>query len=159
MRVYLAGTIIGKKMKECLEWRMKIRQHYSMMGWNIAWLDPLNSSHEIGSISSDGLKSSIPSQGIFDRDFLSIQNSDIIVANLDSFGESRPPVGTISEIALAWHMMKPIIVISREEHYVEHPFIKKFASLFCDTVDDLIAKKYINYYFKGIHSAVYVPNE
>lgn len=158
MKIYLAGFISGKKIKECTDWRLKIRNHYNSMGWDIKWLDPLNGK-EIGTITPDGLKSSVPWRGIVDRDFMSVSNADIIVANLSSFGEERPPIGTLSELSWAWMMKKPIILISGDFKYSEHPFIKEFCSWILPDVDTLLKEKVINYFYKGINSAVYTEED
>lgn len=155
MVIYLAGMIIGDKIKECLEWRLHIRKHYLLKGWNLVFLDPLNTKVEYKTITADGLKSEIPAKSLFARDYMGIKNADIVIANLDEFNQKRPPVGTLSEIALAWTMNKPVIVISDKEHYVEHPFIKEFASQIVSSVDELLKQKIIDYYFGGINNAVY----
>ena len=158
MKIYLAGFISGKKIVECTDWRLKIRNYYNQMGWDITWLDPLNGK-EIGTINSDGLKSAVPWRGIVDRDFMSVSNADMIVANLSSFGEERPPIGTLSELAWAWTMKKPIVLVSGDFKYFEHPFIKEFCSWIVPDVDTLLKLKIINYFFKGINSAVYTEEE
>lgn len=157
MRCYLAGFINGNKLKECIEWRVRIREHYNNYKgerYPIEWLDPLNSG-ELDHIDAQGLKSNIPRNAIVQKDLLSIENSDIIIANLDTFGELRPPIGTICEVAIAWHLRKPIILITNNDNYKEHPFLSYFASMVVKDVDELLSQKYVNLFFKAINSAIY----
>ena len=157
MKVYLAGYIAGNKLKECIEWRVKIRDHYNNYKgekYPISWLDPLNSG-ELDHIDAQGLKSNIPRNAIVQKDLLSIENSDIVIANLDTFGEERPPIGTICEVALAWHLRKPIILITDKQSYYDHPFLSYFASMIVKDVDELLSQKYVNLFYKAINSAIY----
>ncbi len=157
MRVYLAGYICGTKLKECIEWRKRIRDYYESykgVRYPIDWLDPLNSG-ELDNIDDKGLKSNLPRNAIVQKDLLSIENADILIANLDTFGEERPPIGTICEIAIAWYMRKPIILITNQENYIEHPFLSYFASMVVKDVDELLSQKYVNLFYKSIVSARY----
>jgi len=157
MKVYLAGYISGKMLKECTEWRIKIREHYAKMDWNICWLDPLNGK-EFATITADGMKSAVPGSALTDRDWMSVSNADLIVANMDTFGEVRPPIGTLCELAWAWTMRKPIIMITKETWYKEHPFMQEFVSWYVPDVETLIKEKLINYFYKGLNTAVYTED-
>ena len=158
MKIYLAGFIHGAKIEQCIAWRKRIREHYD--NWKgkerypVCWLDPLNGK-DLASITKDGLHSSCPPQAIVHRDYSSVMQADLIVANMDMFGENRVPIGTISELAWAWDHRKPIILIANEKQFIEHPFLKYFASWIVKDVDELLSKKVINYMYKGFHSALY----
>jgi nucleoside 2-deoxyribosyltransferase len=101
------------------------------------------------------LKSNIPGNAIVHRDYKCVKSADLLVVNMDTFGEQRPLTGTIYELAWAWVDHKPVIIITDEEKYSEHPFIKDTASIIVSSVDELIEKKYINYFYKGLSSALY----
>ena len=156
MKIYLAGYISGKVIKECVDWRKKIANHYSNAKWHgkITFLDPLNGK-DLTSITEDGLHSSCPSHAIVHRDYSSVVGADLIIANMSTFGEKRPPIGTICELAWAWDHHKPIILISQEKQFIEHPFLKYFASWIVKDVNDLLSKKVVNYIYKGFANAVY----
>jgi len=153
-KIYLAGYITGSVLDQCIAWRKKLREYYVMKDWNITWLDPLN-GHYIESITDDGLACKIDGQNLIHRDYQSVIQSDLVVANLDTFGATRPLTGTICELAWAWEHHKPIIIISTDPYYTNHPFIKYFASSYVTSVEELIEKKLINYFFKGQNQAVY----
>jgi len=154
-KIYLAGYINNNKLKECAEWRDKIRTHYE--NWKgkerypIDWLDPLNG--EFGYITKEGLQCALPGKALVDRDYNSVKIADLIIANMDTFGAQRPLTGTIFELAWAWLMHKPVIVITNDDNYKFHPFITDTASIVVPSVKELLENKYINYFFKGKVSA------
>jgi nucleoside 2-deoxyribosyltransferase len=154
MRIYLAGYINGNLIKQCAEWRIKIREHYARKGWDIVWLDPLNGK-EFAEITEDGLKSNVPAEAIFDRDLMSVKEADLLIVNMNTFGATRPPLGTICELAWAGYLNKPIIFISKDVNYIEHPFVKRMVSWIVPDIDTLLKEKIINYFYKGINTAVY----
>lgn len=160
MRIYLAGYITGgENLSKCIEWRRKIRNHYdNWKGTNerypICWLDPLNSG-EGDEISSDGLKSKVPPHAIVHKDYKSVAIADLIVANMETFGCDRPLIGTISELAWAWDRHIPIVMVTKEKQYIDHPFTSYFASWYVKSVDELLEKKVINEFYKAWHTAQY----
>ena len=154
MKVYLAGYIQGAKIEECIAWRKQIRDYYKVRDWPITFLDPLNGK-EINTISKDGLTSHVAPNAILHRDFKSVMDCDIVVVNMDTFGEDRPLTGTICELAWAWEHHKPILMITGEPKYLRHPFLLNFSSMIFPTVEKLLEDKGINYFFKGTVNAVY----
>lgn len=155
-RIYLAGYINNEVIEECWEWRKQIALHYnSNPKWHgdISFLDPLNG--EIGNITEEGLKCAVPGKALIHRDYNSVKSANLIVANLDTFGEMRPMVGTLYELAWAWEAKKPTIVITNEDKYKFHPFIVDTASIIVASVNEMLEKKMIDYFFKGLNSAIY----
>jgi nucleoside 2-deoxyribosyltransferase len=90
MKVYLAGRISGDHIEKCLVWRKQIVNHYNDYNgkgqYPISFLCPLNSGED-KTLDKLGLKSHIPSNLIYDKDLLSIQHSDVIIANMEDFFE------------------------------------------------------------------------
>lgn len=90
MVCYLAGRICGEHIKKCLKWRQDIINHYKNYKnrgvYPISFLDPLNSK-EGESIDRKGLTSNIPPNFIYDKDLLSVEKADILVANMEDFFE------------------------------------------------------------------------
>ncbi len=153
-RVYLAGHMSKSELEKTIVWRKEIRSYYVNKDWDIVWLDPYNGKC-LESISNDGLKSSVPPHAILHRDYKCVQDADLIVANMDTFGSNRSPCGTISELAWAWQMRKPIIMITKDKNYIDHPFMSEFASWIVPDLDTLLKEKVINYFYKGKVSAKY----
>ena len=159
--VYLAGFIAGQEdiLKQCSEWRKKIVNHYEnwkdQLDYPIIFLDPLNSK-DYEKISIDGTEAEgIDPNAIIHRDYQCVLKSDIIIANLNTFGMSRVPFGTICECAWAFQQHKPIIIISDDPVYAKHPFSRYFASVIVKDVDELLDRKILNYFYKGWNSAQY----
>lgn len=154
--VYLCGYISDKKLKECINWRRQIIEHYNNWndgeGYPLIWIDPMNG--EFGKIENDGMSSSlVPGRALLIRDFNSVKTSDIIVANLNTFGGNRPMIGSIFELAWAWDRNKPIIIITKDKYFLNHPFIKETATIIVSSVEELLQKKILNYLFKGLVTA------
>lgn len=151
--VYLAGYIQHDVIDQCRAWRQKVMDYYrdwkgTGKPYPISWLDPMN-GEEGTVLDKHGFHSSVTAHAVIHRDYTSVLKADLVVANLDTFGCTRAPIGTISEIAWAWDHRKPIIVISGEPTYSEHPFISYFSSWTVKSVDELLEKKIINFFFKG----------
>lgn len=90
LHVYLAGRISGDKIDLCLKWRQDIINYfknYKGKGmYPISFLCPLNSG-EAKSVDKKGLTSSIPSNLIYDKDLLSVERADVVIANMNDFFE------------------------------------------------------------------------
>jgi nucleoside 2-deoxyribosyltransferase len=111
--------------------------------------------HAISTLTPDGLKSVIPGNALVVRDLKCVEHSDLVIANLNTWGEKRAPTGTICEVAIAGYTNKPLIVITDDYNYREHPFIVEFASIIVPTVEELLEKKFIDYFYKGKVTAKY----
>jgi len=157
MKVYLAGYINSSVMEQCVGWRKKIRQHYeSWPGgkYPVDFLDPIN-GEDFTCIKNEGLYGVMPPHAIVHKDYTAIEKSDLIVANMNTFGQTRSPAGTICELAWAWQMHKAIVLITDENSYINHPFINYFASWIVSSVEDLLEKKIINQFYKAWNPAQY----
>jgi hypothetical protein len=90
MYVYMAGRICGEHIDKCLSWRHQIidfYRNYKGKGvYPISFLDALNSK-EADSIDKKGLTSSIPPNLIYDKDILSVERADVVVAMMDDYME------------------------------------------------------------------------
>ena len=195
LHVYLAGRIAGDCIDKCLSWRHQIVNYYrdykGRGAYPIVFLDALNSK-ESDSIDAKGLTSAIPPNLIYDKDLLSVETAQVVVANMDDFFESgieeymhepsplysqvdkdwyhlaytklrnkiltrRENLGTISEVAWALYLKKPLILIvpkEREENFTKHPFMKR-ASVIVTSVDELLEKKWLQIIYKSIAGATY----
>lgn len=164
--VYVAGFMAGSKLEQCTSWRKKIRDHYKNYEWDeeiqdyvsfpCAILDPFNGK-EVGTISSDGVTSHIPPTAIRKADRMSVKKADIIIANMRTWGESRPMIGTHHEMAWAEEDKKPIILLCEKEDmslYKNHPFTCD-CDYYFETIEDVIENKIIESYYKRIHGAIY----
>jgi len=165
MRVYLAGYMAGNVIEQCLDWRLKIRDHYE--NWKgdhkypIDFLDPFNGP-ELDSLDGKGLKSDVPSNAIYTGDKMSVKACDLIVANLDTFEQERPMIGTFFELGWCTAWDKHFILIvpeSMKDTAQNHPFLKQASSIYY-SVDQFLDSKILNYFYKRINGANYkAPKE
>lgn len=88
LHVYLAGRIAGECIDKCLSWRHQIVDYYRNYkgkgAYPIVFLDALNSK-EADSIDKKGLTSAIPANMIYDKDLLSVETADVVVANMADY--------------------------------------------------------------------------
>lgn len=162
MKVYLAGYMSGSCLYDCVEWRVKVRSHYENwkgagIPYPIEFIDPFNGP-ELESIDAKGFKSSVPPQAIYDGDMLSVKECDLVVANVSTFGQNRPMIGTFCEIGWCTAMQKPFIVIAPDESAKElaqnHPFLGRASAIY-GSVDSFLESKILNYFYKRKTGANY----
>jgi nucleoside 2-deoxyribosyltransferase len=164
--IYLAGYMSGNKLQECTSWRKQIREHYKnyefdpeydqYVSFPAVFLDPFNGK-EFQTISKDGVTSHIPGTAIRKSDRMSVKKAEIIIANMKTFGESRPMIGTHHEMAWAEEDKKPIILICEEKDmtlYKNHPFTCDCDYYFTE-IKEVIDNKIIETYYKRIAGAIY----
>jgi len=150
--IYLAGYISKEKALECMEWRARIKNFYNMKPkWHgaIEFVDPMN-GESVASLGKEGLTSSFPPHAIVHRDRSSVKEADLIIANVNTFGEERAPIGTICEMAWAFLYEKPIIMITEDPRYIHHPFTSYFSSAIVKSVDELLKGELISQFYKGL---------
>ena len=80
------------------------------------------------------------SKSIILRDYNDIVQADVMLANLDLWGSTRPLTGTLMELAWAWQMKMPVVAVCHKEDTFmrHHPFIQECVSHYCETVEEAI---------------------
>jgi hypothetical protein len=158
LTIYLIGLMSGEKLKETVGWRVQVRKHYE--DWKntgkpypCRFIDPY-AGPELTSIDPKGYTSNIPASAIVDGDMLSVKSADLLIANLDTFGGSRGPIGSYYELGAGLILNKPTIIICPDTNLQRHPFVKK-ASVIVNSVEELLEQKWINYFFKRFAGADY----
>jgi len=186
LKVYLAGRISGDHIEKCLGWRKEIttyfRDYKGRGAYPIAFLDPLNSG-EADSVDQKGLTSNIPPNLIYDKDLLSVETADVIVANMEDFFEDgleqpnslmnyqdlldcadrlhdkilnrRENIGTVMEVAWALYLNKPVILIvpERRKEIFEKHPFTKRASAIVTSTEELFDKRWLQLLYKSIAGA------
>ncbi|MFB3779680.1 MAG: nucleoside 2-deoxyribosyltransferase [Bryobacteraceae bacterium] len=121
--VYLAG-LIDTARPESLEWRKRAAEALAPY-FNV--LTPMRGKDDLTYTTRDnGITSdSMSSKDIILRDHNDVIDADIILVNLDTFGSSRPLVGTLFELAWSWQGRKRVVAILTEDNYLmrNHPFV------------------------------------
>ncbi len=140
--VYLAGPILGKTYIDCrFGWRQT-----AAIGLlpGITILSPMRHegrlSEHTGPIDDNGSDKATHffagSKLIFAKDVLDIRHCDIVLANF--LGATRPSLGTVSEIGMAYVMGKTIITVMEDDNIHRHPFVLEPSALVLDNLDDAI---------------------
>lgn len=80
----------------------------------------------------------LTSRDIIFRDYWDIRQSDVLLTCLDDFGNSRPLVGTLMELAWAWEARKPVVAFAATPLMLNHPFVKESVGRYCADLDEAI---------------------
>ncbi len=136
--VYLAG-LIDTDHPESLEWRKRAAEALSPY-FNV--LTPMRGKDDLFQTSKDGgiTHAYLTSKDIILRDHNDVIASDIILANLDTFGSSRPLLGTIFELAWSWEGKKRVVAITSNSNYLmrNHPFVTETVAAYFSNLEDAV---------------------
>lgn len=151
-KVYLAGTMTADPNH--FDWRIQAEREFRK--YSIESLNPFRGK-SISSLAKDGsyqfapyskLTEDISANRIVARDFSDVTHADLLLANLIGTKDIRPSIGSISELAWAFAMHKPVVCIADEttnENYYKHPFMQTFVHQWVDSVEKGISTV-INYW-------------
>ncbi len=140
--VYLAGPILGKTYIECrFGWRQDVAMKLLP---GIQVLSPMRHeghlAEHVGEINDAMIDKAshffAGSKVIFAKDLLDIRHCDIVLANF--LGATRPSLGTVSEIGMAYVMNKTIITVMEDDNIHRHPFVLEPSALVLDNLDNAI---------------------
>ncbi|KKL99948.1 hypothetical protein LCGC14_1809300 [marine sediment metagenome] len=141
--VYLAG-FISTEHPETFEWRNRVGFTLQQVH-GFQTLSPLRGKAELTRTSTDGGISSTEHtpHDIILRDFGDIARSDLVLVNLNTYGSTRPLVGTIFELAWAWEHRKPVIAFCEADNYLmrKHPFVQESVAHYFEAEQEAV--KYI----------------
>ncbi len=140
--VYLAGPILGKTYTDCrFGWRQEVAMRLLS---GITALSPMRHeghlSEHNGPIEDEVIDHATHffagSKVIFAKDVLDIRHCDIVLANF--LGTTRPSLGTVSEIGIAFALNKTIVTVMEDDNIHRHPFVLEPSALVLDNLDDAI---------------------
>lgn len=139
--VYLAGPITGLTYKNCTDWR-----HYAIEKLRpITGLSPMRAKDylsAVGSISGTGEEYahmgplSLP-RGVITRDHFDCTRCDVLLVNF--LGAERVSIGTVAEMAWAFHKRTPIVcAMEPQGNPHEHMFTAEMIGYRVDSLDQAI---------------------
>lgn len=144
--VYLAGGIAGLSGQDATDWR-KLAVGRLWRDFQIDTRDPmrakkfLSQQRQISRDFHDYTASGVffTSRGIMTRDFNDVKQCDALLVNL--LGATVPSLGTIMELAWAYAMQKPAVVVIEESGNPHdlHPMIHEAMPFRVTTLDEGIA--------------------
>lgn len=137
--IYLAG-LISTDFTESLLWRIDAAPILESSGFNV--LSPMRGKEKLALLSKDGgiTDPRLTPKDIMLRDYNDVVESDVILMHLDSFGSTRPLLGTIVELGWAWQLKKPIVAIAAEDNILmrTHPFVREAVAHYFPTVEEAV---------------------
>ena len=140
MKVYLAGCITGLRKEEANGWRDEITQVLSHTD-GVKCISPLRCEpHVTGlyqlSYPDDpkfGTLKAIQSKNEYD-----VRNCDIIIAFLPKVHWQNVSYGTVAEIAMAYMLNKPVILVSDRPEIYGHPLIIGHVSWHVESLEEAV---------------------
>ena len=138
--IYLAGPIAGLNEQEATEWRSEVQE---LLPYGIIGISPLRCEpvKEGMTYTDEGATDPMWSdaRAINAKNWLDTESCDLVLAYLPKvMNDRRPSIGTIIEIGWAIGLRKPLIVVSDDDQYMEHPLIKHNASWRLDNLSDAV---------------------
>ena len=140
LTVYQAGPITGCSYQGCTDWRRRLREELP----EFTWLSPMRAKPHLEQCElitkeyegDNQLKRLLSGpRGINARDSWDVRTCDILYANLEA--AEIVSIGTVMEIAWAWLLCKPTIVIVNELH--DHPMLNSCTDFRCPDMEHGIA--------------------
>lgn len=137
--VYLAGPIAGCDPPEAEDWRDDM---VSALGAaHITGISPLRCEPLIGETyeaSYDDVRFGTP-KAISSKNWFDTMHCDMVLAYLPKeLNDRRPSIGTMFEIGWATGVHKPVVLVTDDEYYANHPLIKHNVSWVVDNFDDAL---------------------
>lgn len=144
--VYLSGSMF-KNHPEHENWRVYAAARLEESG--VQTLNPYRGRDVRGEITKVGSYHYTESNAVVKnklanllvgRDIKDVMDCDLLLVNLQHTVGERPSIGTLSELAWAHMLNKPVICIvdaeTTEDDYYEHPFMHAFVDQWVATVDE-----------------------
>jgi len=151
-KIYLAGPIEGCSFEECTGWR---EEFIKLMPDTVQCLSPMrekvaahHSKNNVDCLVTHLMSSS---KGIMVRDYYDCHRSDLIVANF--IGSNRVSIGTVMELAWAWHARIPTIVIISENNLHNHCMLNECMSYRVKTLKQAAKAALLTLWPSNSHSA------
>jgi len=135
---YLAGPISGVSYDEASDWREYVSYHAAP---GIVGVSPMRLKNYLEGVKS--IDDSYPddvaatTKAIKSRDHYDCTHCDILFVFLPKYlNDRRPSIGTILEMGWASENNVPIILVTDDERYINHPLISETADYLVEGLDD-----------------------
>lgn len=139
MRVYLAGPIAGTTEDEANGWRHDVAERLKAAG-----MKPISPLRREPSINGRyelsygdplyGTPKAIASKNEFD-----VRSCDWVIAYLPKvLNDRRPSYGTVGEIAMAYMIGKPVVLVTDDPRLADHPLVQLWARWILSSLDQAV---------------------
>lgn len=139
--VYLAGAITGCSYEGATSWREHAVKRLDDLG--VSGASPLRGKDYLSHLDDiqDDTAAEINDlmsgpRGIMTRDHYDCTRSQVLLANLK--GASRVSIGTVMEVAWAWHERIPVVVVRDRGDMHEHAMLNEASDFIVDDLDEAI---------------------
>jgi hypothetical protein len=142
--VYLCGSIGTVNIEEHLSWRERVSGACDVANsdcapTNLTFLvrDPLRYQNP-ASFTDGGLHDAkVPDSFFVAMDVADVRRADVLFVVF--WKQERQSVGTFMEMGMAAGLGKPMILVTDDPQVADHPFVNRFVSIVCKSVDEGIA--------------------
>lgn len=132
-KVYLSGPITGLTYDSARGWTQYAKNKLEPFGIDgymplrgKDFLRKISSQKILGAMGHSADPLSTP-KAIVSRDYYDVASSDAILCNL--VDATRVSIGTVAEIAWAWQLKKPIVLVMEKELNIhEHAFVREMCT-------------------------------
>lgn len=137
-KCYLAGAITGLSYDDSEDWRVAAKTMLSHC--DIQGISPLRGKEHLKKLEVIPALPNVVNKpmstvkGIFARDTHDIRRCDAVLANL--LGAKSVSIGTVMEIALAFELRKPVVLVMEHGNIHEHPFLFETCPFIVNTLQD-----------------------
>jgi len=138
--VYLAGPITGESYADAINWRIVVKTKLGQAKIDTAspmrHKEVLKDDQNLAAYydTKEATDPLITNGGILMRDSFDVRRCDMVFAYLR--GAKTASIGTVSEIAWAWLLRKPIVVVMEKGNVHEHGFILAMAPIIVETLEE-----------------------
>lgn len=138
--VYLAGPIAGCDKNEANDWRKDMRKKLGQLG--IAGISPLRCEPLIGKtyeLSYNADPKFGTARAISSKNLLDTRKCDLVLVYLPrEINERRPSYGSIIELAWAFALNKPTILVTDDPYLIAHPLVSACSSWLLEDLDQAV---------------------
>ena len=140
-RIYLAGPIGGLSYSEATDWRRLAVVDLTASGIDafspMRAKDFLKGESNLTWMMDHWENPMATSKGIMSRDYNDCVNADVLLVNLK--GLTRASMGTVMEIAWAFHLKIPTVVVAEHDNiHVQHPMLVEAINFRVETLDEAL---------------------
>lgn len=130
-RIYLAGPITSLTESQASGWRRNAADYFAK--FNIECFSPMRDTKSLPENTpicgqTEYGCTFTTSKGVMSRDYFDVKRADLIFVNF--LGSKQTSIGTVMEVAWAWQMQKPIVVVANDDDYhINHLMMKEAISI------------------------------
>lgn len=147
-RIYLAGPISGFDYENASKWRNLIADELKDVAECFSPMRKCSDLKDKGIIKAEMEYTEVnpmgTSKSVMMRDFFDVKRADLLIVNF--LEATAVSIGTVMEVAWAWQMHKPVIVMAMPDNkHITHLMMKEAISVVVPTLKEaaMVARAYL----------------